>query len=156
VTTADIAAGTRSPVVFPAYVHGAGPLDPAGIRSIHEMLAPVTRAMDAAGMTAGGLAVTAGPHGLQVSRPDRADDDPGRAKLAFARNVLRSRLTAEGTLWQAPDSTLLCLLSPAGKPGTCKALAVTLFGDEEPGLLIDTFARHAATVQALPLPGAGS
>jgi len=135
VTTADTAAGTRSPVVFPAYVHGAGPLDPAEVRSIHEMLAPVARAMDEAGMTAGGLAVTAGPHGLEVSSPDRADGDPGRAKLAFARNVLRSRLTADGTLWQAPASSLL--------------------GDEEPGLLVDTYACRAATVQALPLPGAG-
>ena len=27
--------------------------------------------------------------------------------------------------------------------------------DEEPGLLIDTYACHAATVQDLPLPGAG-
>jgi hypothetical protein len=145
-------AATGNPVVFPLYVRGSGPLGPAEIRSIHEMLAPVTGAMNAAGMTAGGLAVTAGPHGLQVSRPDRAGDHPGRAKLKFARESLRGRLTAEGTLWQAPHSTLLCLLGPDSDPGTCN-LAVTLFGDEEPGILIDSFACHDASVKALPLPG---
>ena len=153
-TTATAADIGSSPVVFPLHVHGAGPLDPAEIASIHEMLAPVTGAMNAAGMTIGGLGVTAGPHGLKVSRPDRAGDHPGRAKLKFARDVLRGRLTAEGTLWQAPDSTLLCLLDPGSSPGTCKALAVTLFGDEEPGILIDSYACSTAFVEALPLPAA--
>ena len=125
------ATGTANPVVFPPQrdYSPSSLLDPAEVSAIHRMLAPLTAVMNANGMTAGGLTVTAGPHGLDVSPdPDSVDDRRGQAKLEFAAEVLRGTLTAAGTLWQAPASTLLCLLEPVpGCPGTYHGLAVPLF-----------------------------
>jgi hypothetical protein len=144
-----------NPVVFPLQ-RDCNParLAPAEIRDIHAMLAPVVAVMNADGMTAGGLTVTAGPHGLAVSRPDRVHDHTAQAKLKFARDVLRGKLTAAGTLWQVPAGTLLCLLHPmSGYPGTYVGLAVALFDDSQPGNLIDANGYSDAHVEALPLPG---
>jgi hypothetical protein len=143
-----------NPVVFPLQrdYDPATRLAPAEIREIHGMLAPVVAVMDADGMTAGGLTVTAGPHGLDVSHPDRVHDHRARAKLKFARDVLRGKLTAAGTLWQVPASTLLCLLQPMpGYPGTYQGLAVSLFDDSQPGNLISAHSYSDAHVEALPI-----
>ena len=148
-------AATGNPVVFPLQRdYNPTRLTAAEIKDIHGMLAPVVAVMNADGMTAGGLTVTAGLHGLLASGPDRADDQPAQAKLKFARDVLRGKVTAAGTLWQVPASTLLCLLKPRpDSPCTFQGLAVSLFDDSQPGKLISTHGYSDAYVEALPLPG---
>lgn len=126
-------------------------LTAADITDIRAMLAPVTEIMNADGMRAGGITVTAGPHGLDVSHPDRVHDHRAAAKLRFAREVLRGKLIAAGTLWQVPVSTLLCLLQPVPDyPGIYQGLAVTLFDDSPVGTLIDANGLGDAHVEALP------
>jgi len=147
-----------NPVVFPLQRdYSPTRLTPAEVKDIHELLAPVTAVMNENGMTAGGLTVTAGPHDLDVSHPDRVRDQRAQAKLKFARDVLRGTLTAAGTLWQVPASTLLCLLQPMSDyPGVYEGLAVALFDDEQPpGMLISARHYSDAHVEALPLPVAG-
>jgi hypothetical protein len=146
---------TGNPVVFlPQRDYGPPRLTPAEITDIHDMLAPVTAVMNADGMTAGGFTVTAGPNGLTVSRPDRVDDHSAQAKLKFARDVLRGRLIAAGTLWLVPADTLLCLLHATDShPSTYRGLAVSLFDDGQPGKLIDACGYSDAHVELLPLPG---
>lgn len=147
-----------SPVVFPRQRdYTPAPLTPAEIKEIHGLLSPVVMIMNAHGMTAGGFTVTAGAHGLDVSAPDRVRDRPARDKLKFARDVLRGTLTAAGTLWQVPASTLLCLLEPmASHPETYQGLAVTLFDNSQPGNLISATSYSDAYVEALPFPGTDS
>jgi hypothetical protein len=145
-----------SPVVFPHRRgdYGPPPLTPAEIIAIHDLLAPVTAVMAADGMIGGEFAVTVGPHGLGVSLPERVVDHLAQAKLKFARDFLRGKLTAAGTIWQVPAGTLLCLLQPSlGYPGTYEGLAAALFDDSQPGNLIHNHSHENAHVEALPFLG---